>query len=263
MLFLISTPIGHLKDITLRALETLQQVDLIFAEDTRRTSILLNHYSIRKPLRPFHLHNEKRASEEILSHLRLGQNLALLSDAGTPLLSDPGETLIPLLIQENLPFTHIPGPAAPITALLLSGFSPLPFQFIGFLPKKQNELRHTLRKALWYPGTTIAFESPERLLATLALLDHHPVVVARELTKIHEECRRGPASALHSHFLAQPPRGEIVLVIKGGQTTQDPPIELVPILQQTFGLSVKEAIQQAALLTHTSRRDLYQKLLAP
>jgi 16S rRNA (cytidine1402-2'-O)-methyltransferase len=219
MLYVVATPIGNLGDITLRALDLLKSVDLIAAEDTRHSGILLKHFGIKKPFISYHEHNEAARTAELAERLVRGQNVALITDAGTPGLSDPGLRLVRECIQRELPFTVIPGPSSILTALLGSGFSTDKFSFCGFLPVKSGKRERELRAALERDATTIFFESPYRLTKTLAVCmdvmpDRH-LCVARELTKKFEEFRRGTASELLAHYQAHPPKGEIVLVISG------------------------------------------------
>jgi 16S rRNA (cytidine1402-2'-O)-methyltransferase len=219
MLYVVATPIGNLGDITLRALDVLKSVDLIAAEDTRHSGILLKHFGIKKPFISYHEHNEAARTAELAERLVRGQNVALITDAGTPGLSDPGLRLIRECIQHELPFTIIPGPSSIPTAVLGSGFSTDKFSFCGFLPVKSGKRERELRAAVERDATTIFFESPYRLTKTLAacmdvMPDRH-LCVARELTKKFEEFRRGTASELLAYYQAHPPKGEIVLVISG------------------------------------------------
>jgi 16S rRNA (cytidine1402-2'-O)-methyltransferase len=219
MLYVVATPIGNLGDITLRALDVLKSVDLIAAEDTRHSGILLKHFGIKKPFISYHEHNEATRTAELAERLMRGENVALITDAGTPGLSDPGLRLIRGCIQREVPFTIIPGPSSILTAVLGSGFSTDKFSFCGFLPVKSGKRERELRAAVERDATTIFFESPYRLTKTLAVcMDVMPdrqLCVARELTKKFEEFRRGTASELLAHYQAHPPKGEIVLVISG------------------------------------------------
>lgn len=258
LLFVIATPIGNLGDISKRALETLEASDVILCEDTRRSSILLERYGIKKRLISYHKFKEKELLDKILEELEGGKQLSLISDAGTPCINDPGQILVAACKERNIGVTAIPGPCSPIQALVLSGFDTTRFQFIGFLPKKPET---DLRMALTYPGTTVAFESPERLVETLSLIDgEREIAVAREMTKTFEECRRGKAKELLAHFKTHPPRGEIVLLISEGKLPDDLSVEeLVDMLQEFHGLSLKEAIKQAAKLKEIPKRDVYNK----
>jgi 16S rRNA (cytidine1402-2'-O)-methyltransferase len=206
MLYVVATPIGNLDDITLRALEVLKAVDLIAAEDTRHSGNLLRHFEIRKPLVSYHEHNEAMRSEELARRLEAGENVALITDAGMPGLSDPGARLIRKCIERGLPYTIVSGVSAILTALVGSGLAADAFCFRGFLPVKSAE-------------TSIFFESPYRILKTLAasaeLMPDRQLCVARELTKKFEEFRRGTAAELLAHYGIHPAKGEITLVISG------------------------------------------------
>jgi 16S rRNA (cytidine1402-2'-O)-methyltransferase len=219
MLYVVATPIGNLGDITLRALEVLKSFDLIAAEDTRHSGMLLKHFGFKKPFISYHEHNEATRTAELVERLMHGENVALITDAGTPGLSDPGLRLIRECIQRELPFTMIPGPSSILTALLGSGFSTERFSFRGFLPVKRGQRERELRAAAECDETTIFFESPYRLTKTLAVCVHvmpdRQLCVARELTKKFEEFRRGKADELLAHYEAHSPKGEIVLVISG------------------------------------------------
>ena len=217
MLYVVATPIGNLGDITLRALEILKDVDLVAAEDTRHSGILLKHYQIHKPLVSYHEHNEAMRTAQLVERLAAGEKIALITDAGTPGLSDPGARLIRECIKRELPFTIIPGPSSIATALVGSGFPAEKFFVGGFLPVKSGRRERELRAAAAREETSIYFESPYRLTKTLkACIDAVPdrqLCVARELTKKFEEFRRGTAAELLAHYEARPPKGEIVLLI--------------------------------------------------
>jgi 16S rRNA (cytidine1402-2'-O)-methyltransferase len=217
MLYVVATPIGNLGDITLRALQTLKDVDLIAAEDTRHSGILLKHFKLNKSLISFHQHNEAMRTAQLIERLAAGEEIALITDAGTPGISDPGGRLIRECIRRNVPFTIVPGPSSILTALIGSGFSTDQFFFGGFLPVKAGQRERELRAAAARPVTSIYFESPFRLTKSLKacteLLQDRPLCVARELTKKFEEFRRGTATELFAHYEAHPPKGEIVVVI--------------------------------------------------
>jgi 16S rRNA (cytidine1402-2'-O)-methyltransferase len=219
MLYVVATPIGNLGDITLRAIEVLKSADVAAAEDTRRSGMLLKHFGIKKPFISYHEHNEAARTIELVERLRRGENVALITDAGTPGLSDPGLRLIRECIKRELPFTIIPGPSSILAALLGSGFSTEKFSFRGFLPVKAGQRERELRAAAEDNVTAIFFESPYRLTKTLAacveIMPDRQLCVARELTKKFEEFRRGVASHLLAHYQAHPPKGEIVLVVSG------------------------------------------------
>jgi 16S rRNA (cytidine1402-2'-O)-methyltransferase len=210
------TPIGNLEDITLRVLAALREADVIAAEDTRHTRSLLDRYGVNAPLVSYHEHNEERRAAELVERMRAGSVVALVSDAGMPLISDPGYLLVRACVAAGLAVEVLPGPSAAITALVASGLPSDSWRFVGFLPRKKGDLR----RALGEPGgTLVAFESPKRVPATLAVLaeldPEREVVVARELTKMHEEVVRGTASELAARYADAAPRGEVVLVIAG------------------------------------------------
>lgn len=216
-LTLVATPIGNLGDLTLRAIEALRCCDGVIAEDTRRTAQLLAHLEIHKPLISFHEHNEERRLPELISRLRSGEKLCLVTDAGTPSVSDPGFRLVRECIKESVEYTVLPGPSAVTTALVGSGLPPVPFHFGGFLPSSGSGRRSELRRAIGLGMTGIYFESPHRLVACLAdlvlLSPESRLCISRELTKIHEEYRHGTPAELVAHYTENPPRGEITLVI--------------------------------------------------
>jgi 16S rRNA (cytidine1402-2'-O)-methyltransferase len=217
MLYVVATPIGNLGDITLRALEVLKDVDLVAAEDTRHSGILLKHYQIKKPLISYHEHNEAMRAAQLIERLATGEKIALITDAGTPGLSDPGARLIRECIKRELPFTIIPGPSSISTAVVGSGFSTERFFFGGFLPVKSGQRERELCAAAAREETSVYFESPYRLTKTLKasvdVLSNRQLCVARELTKKFEEFRRGTPAELLAHYEAHPPKGEIVLLI--------------------------------------------------
>ena len=217
MLYVVATPIGNLGDITLRALEILKDVDLVAAEDTRHSGILLKRYQIDKPLISYHEHNEAMRTAQLVERLAVGEKIALITDAGTPGLSDPGARLIRECIKRKLEFTIIPGPSSILTALVGSGFSAEKFFFGGFLPVKSGQRQRELGTAATRNESSIYFESPYRLTKTLKVcvdvMEDRQLCVARELTKKFEEFRHGTAAELLAHYEAHPPKGEIVLLI--------------------------------------------------
>ncbi len=217
MLYVVGTPIGNLNDITLRALETLRAVDVIAAEDTRHSGNLLRHFAIRKPLISYHEHNEAMRTAELAERLAAGENVALISDAGMPGLSDPGARLIRACIERGLPYTIVPGVSAVLTALVGSGFPSDRFCYRGFLPPKSGGRERELRAAAERSETTVFFESPHKINKTLAacaeIMPERQLCVARELTKKFEEFRRGTAAELLAHYEAHPAKGEITLLI--------------------------------------------------
>ena len=219
MLTLVPTPVGNLEDITLRALRILGEADLIAAEDTRHAAILLKHHGISRPLLSLHEHNEAQRAGEIAARLAAGENIALLTDAGTPGISDPGFRVVRECIERGLEFTVLPGPTAILPALVGSGLPLHEFYFGGFLPVKSGRRRTVLEAALARRETSIFFESPHRIAKSLAVLAElapdRPVCVARELSKKFEEYWRGPATELATRAEKKPPRGEICLLIAG------------------------------------------------
>ncbi|MGA0848764.1 MAG: 16S rRNA (cytidine(1402)-2'-O)-methyltransferase [Chthoniobacterales bacterium] len=219
MLTLVPTPVGNLEDITLRALRVLREADIVAAEDTRHASVLLKHHDISRPLLSLHEHNEAQRAEEIAQRLAAGENIALLTDAGTPGISDPGFRVVRECIARGLEFTVLPGPTSILPALVGSGLPLHEFYFGGFLPVKSGRRKNVLEEALARRETTIFFESPHRIAKSLAVLaelaPERQVCVARELSKKFEEYWRGPAAELSARAEKQPPRGEICLLIAG------------------------------------------------
>ena len=219
MLYLVATPIGNLGDITVRALEVLKSVDLVACEDTRHSGHLLAHYAIRKPLVSYHEHNEARRTAELIEDIAAGKNIAVITDAGLPGISDPGHRLLRACIARGLPYTILPGPSAVLTALVGSGFPADAFFYGGFLPPKSGGRERDLRAAAERDVTSVFFESPHRLLKTLDVCAAHfperQLCVARELTKTFEEFRIGTAPELLAHYSAKPVKGEIVFLVHG------------------------------------------------
>jgi len=217
-LYLVATPIGNLDDMTLRAVHVLESVPLIAAEDTRHTLKLLTHFGLRRPLVSLHAHNEARQLQTILSRLEQ-HDVALVSDAGTPALSDPGVRLVSAAVAAGYPVVPVPGPSAVLAALVSSGLPTNQFTFLGFLPRKRGELERVIRDAGEAKRTFVFFESPHRVQKTLAImasaLGPRSLVVAREITKVHEEFLRGTPATLLEHFAKSPPRGELTVVVAG------------------------------------------------
>ncbi|HYY29449.1 MAG TPA: 16S rRNA (cytidine(1402)-2'-O)-methyltransferase [Chthoniobacterales bacterium] len=219
MLYLVGSPIGNLSDITLRALQVLKDVTIVAAEDTRRSLILLERYEIRKPLISFHEHNEAKRTAELIDRMRTGETVALLTDAGMPSISDPGYRIVRASIQAGIRVEVIPGPSAVITAIVGSGLPTDRFYYGGFLPIKAGQRQRELVAALAREVTSVYFESPHRIARSLEILrDADPsrsICVARELTKRHEEYRRGAVAEVLAHYESHPPKGEITLLIAG------------------------------------------------
>jgi len=222
MLYLVSTPIGNLSDITLRALEVLSQVDFVASEDTRKTGLLLKHFDIKKPQISFHEYNEEQAGYEIMQHIAAGKSVALVSNAGTPGVSDPGFSLVQRAIRAEVPVTMTPGPTAFVMALVLSGLPAHSFTFRGFPPRKSGKRRRFLEEDKDSPYTLIFYESPYRLKAflkdALDVLGDRPAALANELTKMFENVARGTLSELLAQLGDSEPRGEYTIVIAGADS---------------------------------------------
>lgn len=218
-LYLVPTPIGNLKDITLRALEVLEGADLILAEDTRESVKLLSHFNIKKPLMSYHKFNEKSKCDEIIRRLKEGEMIALVSDAGTPGISDPGFIIAKRCIEENMPFEVLPGATAITVSLLFSGFDNSEFTFIGFLPRENKDRKKVINRIKDRTETFIFYEAPHRIIETLDFLREslgdRNIAACRELTKVHEEIIRGSISKVLERFAQKPPKGEFVIVMEG------------------------------------------------
>jgi 16S rRNA (cytidine1402-2'-O)-methyltransferase len=275
ILYIIATPIGNLEDITQRALRVLSEVDLVACEDTRHTRMLLNHFGIKTKTISYHEHNERERAEHIRQLLLAGKNVALVSDAGTPLINDPGFRLTRAAIELNLSVVPIPGPTAFVTALVASGLPSDQFFFAGFLPARAPARRATLAELRAIPGTLVFYEAPHRIAAmladALAVLGNRNAAIARELTKLHEEVARGSLRELLERF-AGDARGEMVLMI--GEATDGPEpatgendsasrklIERVRELE-TQGLEAKLALKKAARELRMKRDEAYRVLVA-
>jgi 16S rRNA (cytidine1402-2'-O)-methyltransferase len=258
------TPIGNLEDITLRVLRELREADLIACEDTRRTRILLARHEIDGPLTSLHEHNETGRARELVSRIARGETVALVSDAGTPLISDPGFELLRGCLQAGLHVDVLPGPSAVLTALLASGLPAASWRFVGFLPRARAERRSLFAQTT---ETLVAFESPRRLAATLAELaaldPDRPVAVCRELTKLHEEVGRGTAAELAERFGAAEPRGEIVLVCGAAQAGGAAREEALEALRELVdaGARARPAASALARLTGLGANELYRGLV--
>jgi 16S rRNA (cytidine1402-2'-O)-methyltransferase len=268
-LHIVATPIGNLKDISFRALATLAAADAVLAEDTRTSKTLLAHYGIATPLLPYHEHNAAQMRPKILEKLRQGGRLALISDAGTPLVSDPGYKLVAELVAEGLPVTGIPGPSAVLAALVLAGLPTDRFFFEGFLPPKAAARKARLTELAAIPGTLVFFESPRRLAEMLAdaaaVLGARSGAVARELTKYYETVRRGALPELAAHYAeAEEARGEIVVVI--GPPDASAAAARGDTLDEALRtalarVSLKEAVAQVAAASGQPRRVVYARAL--
>lgn len=270
-LYLVATPIGNLEDMTFRAIRILQTVDLIAAEDTRHTGKLLQHFQIKTPQLSYHEHNSQQRIPELLSQLSQGKTIALVTDAGMPLISDPGYELVKACVAEGISVVPIPGANAAITALSAAGLATNKFVFEGFLPAKSKERRTYLETLTSETRTIIFYESPHRLRETLQDLgtilgEEREIVLARELTKMHEEFWRGTINYAIAHYTNREPQGEFTLVVAGA-TLEKPQLseaaikaELQNLLKQ--GLSRSDASRQLAQQTSLPRRQIYQLALS-
>src|SRR5436305_6026648 len=251
------TPIGNLEDVTLRTLSALRDADVVACEDTRRTRVLLDRFGVKAHLVSYHEHNEESRARELVERMRGGETVALVSDAGMPLVSDPGFVLVRECVAAGLAVEVLPGPSAVLTALVASGLPSARWRFEGFLPRKQGELR----AALAAPETLVAFESPRRLAATLRAIDPgREVAVCRELTKLHEEIVRGTAAQLAERYETEPPKGEIVLVVGPLEQSDTPTAEATAAMNELVAAGAKRrtAAQVVARLTGGSANALYR-----
>ncbi len=270
-LYLVSTPIGNLEDITLRALRVLKEVDLIACEDTRHTRRLLDHFGVNKPTISYHEHNEQARAKELVDRLERGQSIAIVTDAGTPGVSDPAYRIVTTAIERGVAVIPIPGATAMIAGLVASGLPTDAFLFAGFLPQRKLARRARLEELKVERATLILYEAPHRIRATLAdaleILGERDAAVARELTKLHEQFVRGKLSELLSHFESNAPRGEMTLVIAGNRDDNSAQAGDVSIREQVNrlmldgGLSRNDAIKQAARSRGLAKREAYQLLL--
>ncbi len=265
-LYLVATPIGNLEDITFRAVRVLREADVIACEDTRRTRVLLDRYGIAKAAVSYHEHNEKERSRELAARLVAGESVALVSDAGTPLISDPGYRLVRAAISEGIRVEAVPGASALLTALAASGLPTDSFHFGGFLPARRGERRRALEAAKDSPATLIFYEAPHRIVETLAeaaqVFGGRPVVMARELTKAHEEILRGTAEEIRVALAAREAvKGEITLLIgKGAPAEDDTPLAAAVEACMAGGMGRMEAIKAVAHRRGLSKREVYAEM---
>lgn len=270
MLKLVATPIGNLDDITLRALDALREADVVFAEDTRRTLQLLNHFGIRKPLVSCRAQNEAARAEELVPLLEAGREIVCTSDAGMPGISDPGAVLVRACIERGLPFTVLPGASAVLTAAVLSGLPCASFSFFGFLPRDGRARREAIAAIGACGHLALLYESPHRVAGTLAdlaaALGERPAALLRELTKRHETVERGMLSTLAERFAAEAPRGECVIAVLADRRDPSPQADagaldaaLSALLQA--GLSVRDAAAEAAKSAGVSKKTAYARAL--
>ena len=274
-LYLCATPIGNLEDITFRVLRTLKEADLIAAEDTRNSRKLLNHFEIHTPMTSYHEYNKYEKGRWLIEQMEQGKNIALITDAGTPGISDPGEELVAMCRQEGIEVTSIPGPAACITALTMSGLPTRRFSFEAFLPADKKKRKAVLQELKTDTRTIVLYEAPHRLLKTLEELyqelGNRKIAVCRELTKKHETQFQAPLEEACSYYRGNPPKGECVLVLEGRprqelereeqQKWEEMSVEDHVKLYLDQGMDKKEAMKQAAKDRGVSKRDIYQALL--
>ena len=268
-LYIVATPIGNLDDITLRALKILKEVDLIAAEDTRHTLKLLNHFEISKPLISYHRHNEEIKTEILIEKLQQGQNIALVSDAGTPGICDPGEEVIKRCIKEEINIIPIPGACAMINAVICSGINTKEFSFLGFLPLNKKLRKEKLEKIKNSKDTIIIYEAPHKLKTTLkdleGILENRQVVLARELTKIHEEFIRGNIKELIEK--AEELKGEMIIIIEGKENIEEESNLNKLTLGEHYkyyedkGLDKKEIIKKIAKDRNVNKNEIYKKFI--
>ena len=266
-LFLVPTPIGNRDDMSYRMIQTLKEVDLIAAEDTRNTGLLLKHFEIRTPQISFHEHNAMEKIPDLLAHLESGKNVAQVSDAGLPSISDPGHDLVKAAIEREIPVVAVPGPSAGITGLIASGLAPQPHIFYGFLSRKEGQQKAFFQEKRDYPETQIFYESPHRVRATLqnmlAVYGDRPVVLVRELTKIYEEYTRGTIAELVAYLEENPLKGECLLIVEGA-SEQEANLEEVDLIQEIdllvqSGMKKNQAIKQVAKQFGLQKSDLYAR----
>ncbi len=266
-LFIVATPIGNLGDITLRALEVLKSVDCIACEDTRTSGVLLQHYGITTKRVSYHSHNEAEMSETLLAQLHEGKRIALISDAGTPLLSDPGARLVTQAIEAGVRVTPVPGASALLSALVGGGIASDQFYFGGFLPGKAREREERLAYLRTLPVSLVFYEAPHRLAETLAFLHtalgNRRATLARELTKLHEEYIRGSLIELAARYAANPPKGECVIVVEGAKAVavSDAEIDTALRAQLKTG-SLREAVDEVTAHSKRPRSEVYARALA-
>lgn len=271
-LYLCATPIGNLGDVSARCLEIFNSVDLIAAEDTRRTIQLLNHFNISKPLTSYHEHNKREKGEYIIKLLLDGKNVAQVSDAGTPAISDPGEDLVKLCIENNIDVTSIPGPVAGINALILSGLPTRRYAFEGFLSVNKRHRKEHLLSVKNDTHTLIFYEAPHKLTYTLSdmfeVFGDRKIALARELTKLHEEIIRTTLKEAQSLYEDKSPRGEYVIVVEGAAETEaaeeENPLNLLSITEHVEkyiadGMTSKDAVKQAAKDRNLAKREVYNE----
>lgn len=274
MLYICGTPIGNMEDMTLRAIRILGEVDLIAAEDTRQSVKLLNHFNIKTPLTSYYEHNKDIKGPQLINMLKEGKNIALVTDAGMPGISDPGEDLIKLCYENDVEVTIVPGPTAVITALVLSGLNSRSYIFEGFLPKNKKQKNEVLERLRNETRTTIFYEAPHHLISTLKdiyeFTGNRECAVERELTKRHETVNKGKLSDIIKHFEENPPKGEFVIVLGGANPDDIKADEILKMseisIEEHFnnyisqGMDEKSAMKQVAKDRGIGKRDVYKEL---
>ena len=267
MIYLICTPIGNLNDISLRSIEILNSSDLIYAEDTRKAQKIFHKYKINKKSFSYNDHNERSKTKKIIEEAKAGKKISLISDAGAPLISDPGYILVNECIRENIEYSVIPGPSAVINSMLLSGLPTNKFMFLGFLPRKDPERKKVFENNLNNDATLVFFESPKRLVKTLSMMNEifpstRRAVVCREMTKKYEEVIRGTISEIHMHISARDIKGEICLLIEGNQDLLESSINFNNEIKDVAlkNMSPSEAAKLLSLITKQNKRDIYKWL---
>lgn len=271
ILYLVATPIGNLDDITLRAINTLKEVDFIAAEDTRHSLKLLNHLNISKPLISYHRHNENIKSDLLIDKLLDNKNIALITDAGTPIISDPGEEIVKIALEKNIKVVPIPGACALITALISSGLNASSFSFLGFLPLNKKNRKQKLEEIQNSKNTVILYEAPHKLISTLQdlnkILENRKIVLAKELTKIHESFISGTANELLQKI--ENPKGEFVMVIERNNNSENDYLDFINSLSleehyqfySSQGFSKNDIIKKIAKDKNVSKNEIYQHFI--
>jgi len=273
-LYIVGTPIGNLEDMTFRAIRVLREADWIAAEDTRQTRKLLTHYDIQGRLVSYHEHNKQASGSELIAKLLAGQSVALVSDAGMPAISDPGEDLVRLAIDQAIPVVPVPGPSASISALVISGLPTAQFRFAGFLPREKKKCKQVLQELANEKATLIVYEAPHRVKSTISMMlevwGDRRLALIRELTKRYEEAARGMLSELLAHLEDYPPKGEYCLVVEGATvsavseaTTWWSSLSIAEHVQhyELQGVPRKEALKKAAVDRGVPKREIYNQLI--
>ena len=269
-LYICATPIGNLSDITLRVLETLKSVDIVAAEDTRHTLKLLNHFDIKKPLVSYYEHNKQYKGTKIINELKNGKNVALVSDAGTPIISDPGELLVKECIENGIEIESLPGPCAAVTAMTLCGLDTKRFLFYGFLSHKKQDKIKELKEIVNIPYTIVFYEAPHKLVSTLEafkeVFGNRKITILREMTKKFEEVLRLTVDEALEYYNEKEPKGEFVITVSGAEKTEDNSFSDMSIEEHVeyyinMGLDKKDAIKKCAEDRDVPKRDVYNLIM--